>query len=78
MEAFLHMVKMLYWHVLIKIMGLALPTYLRIGYLDDLYKVNEVEEIYRRSEDALARCKKNGAFSKNDFFELMMYMIPVG
>ena len=78
MRAYLNMIKMLYWHILIKKMGFSIPTYLHFGALSNLYEVHEAEIIYRRAEDAISRSEKNGAFSKNDFFELMMYMVPVG
>lgn len=77
MQAFLCMVKKLFWHVLIKQNGLTVPQYIRMGNLPDLYCSEETEVIYRKVEEAIVRNHKKGAFSKNDFFELLTYMIPL-
>lgn len=76
MQAFLCMIEKIYWHIMIKKMGLEVPAFIRLGNLPELYEVGEAELIFRKSEEAFNRNRKKGAFTKNDFFELIMYMIP--
>lgn len=77
MQAFLCMVKKLFWHVILKNNGIAVPQYIRMGNLAELYKAEEAEIVYRKTEEAMVRNRKKGAFNKNDFFELLMHMIPL-
>lgn len=77
MQAFLCMLKVIYWHVMIKKMGLEVPNFINLGNLTDLYNADEAGMIFRKAEDAFNRNQKKGVFTKNDFFELLMCMIPL-
>lgn len=77
MQAFLCMVKKLFWHVVLKQNGLTIPQYVRIGSLADIYKAEEADTAYRKLEEAMVRNSKKGMFNKNDFFELLTHMIPL-
>lgn len=78
MHAFLCLLKHIYWHIALKHMGFEVPSFVRIGNLWNLYGRCEADTIYRRVEEAIVRNQKKGDFNKNDFFELLMHMIPLG
>lgn len=77
MSVFLCMIKQIFWHVLLSKTGLMMPNFIRLGNLESLYEPKDAEIIYRKADEAWRLSKKKGKFSKNDFFELLMYMIPV-
>lgn len=77
MSVFLCMIKQMFWHVLLSKTGLTMPNFIRLGNLESLYEPKDAEIIYRKADEAWRLSKKKGKFSKNDFFELLMYMIPV-
>lgn len=78
MHAFLCLLKHIYWHIALKHIGFPAPSFVRIGHLGNLYGRAEADKIYRKVEDAILRNQKKGDFNKNDFFELLMQMIPLG
>lgn len=77
MQAFLCMIRQVFWYVMVSKAGAELPSYVKLGNLLNLYKNSEAEEIYRIALKAEERQKSKGAFTKNDFFELLMFMIPL-
>ena len=77
MSVFLCMIKQMFWHVLLSKTGLTMPNFIRLGNLESLYEPKDAEIIYRKADEAWRLSKKKGKFSKNDLFELLMYMIPV-
>lgn len=78
MHAFLCMLKHIYWHIALKHMGFPVPAFVKIGNLGNLYGRIEADKIYRKVEEAISRNQKKGNFNKNEFFELLMQMIPLG
>lgn len=76
MSVFLCMIKNLFWHILLKQTGLEMPSYIRIGAVSSIYKREEAENIFRMAEKSWMDSRKKGRFTKNDFFELLMCMIP--
>ena len=76
MNVFLCMIRNLFWHILLKQTGLELPNYIRIGAVSSIYKREEAEVIFRAAEKAWHDSKQKGRFTKNDFFEVLMQMIP--
>lgn len=77
MQGFLCMLSQTFWYVLMVISGIAIPSWVKIGYLPELYTRGEVIAIYRKTEDGILRIQKKGGYTKNDFFELLMELIPV-
>lgn len=77
MQAFLCMIRQAFWYVMVSKAGAELPAYVRLGNLSNLYEASEAEEIYRIALQAEKRQFRKGAFTKNDFFELLMAMIPL-
>lgn len=76
MSVFLCMIRNLFWHIMLKQTGIALPNYIKIGTVSSLYEREEAEIIFRAAEKAWNDSKRKGKFTKNDFFELLMTMIP--
>ena len=76
MQAYLCMIKQAFWYVMISKEGAAIPKYVKMGNLPNLYETSEAEQIYLHAQRAQKEQLRKGAFSKNDFFELLMVMIP--
>ena len=76
LQAYLEMLSMLFWYGTLKKLNCDIPSWVRVGNLVNLYTFEELYGNYQRLEQAKAAQKKKGFFTKNDFFELLMYMIP--
>lgn len=77
LQAYLEMLSMLFWYGTLKKMDCDIPSWVRLGNLVNLYTIKELHEIYKRVTKAKSVQKRKGQFTKNDFFELLMYLIPI-
>lgn len=77
MEAYLNMLSMLFWYGTFKKLGCDVPVWVRLGNLTNLYSLKEMYGIYEKAVQAKQAQRKKGFFTKNDFFELLMVMIPL-
>lgn len=77
MDAFLCMMESLYWHLLVIQCGMSESAFVRTGNLPNLYSRDEAESLFRKMAAAKMQNRKKGGFTKNDFFALLMAMIPL-
>lgn len=77
MRGFLSLLEQVFWHLLLLEYKMAVPHWLRFGNLPALYKPEEILDVCRKAGNCLENMKKKGRFTKNDFFELLMTMIPL-
>lgn len=78
MEAFLHMLEHLFWCVVMEKNGLTGYEWVKAGGLPSCYTAEEAETAYYAIIRAWKASRRKGAFTKNDFFGLLIAMIPLG
>lgn len=77
LEAVFNMLSNLFYYALIRRCGSLIPKWVSVGNLSQLYQNEEIIYFYNQIEDAKERLRRKGAYSKNDFFLLLMDMIPI-
>lgn len=77
LQAFLRMLSMLYWEAAFRKIGCERSTWVRLGNLPELYSFRELYRIYEKTEWARNAQKRKGGFTQNEFFELLMVLIPL-
>ena len=77
MEAFLAMLERVSWYILLDACGVKSPGWVQLGKLPELYTKEEADKIYRSAVQGKYQRRKKGKFTKNDFFSILMELIPV-
>lgn len=77
MDAFLAMLEHMSFFLLLSICKLPCPDWIELRQLPGLYKKEEAESIYRTVVDGREQRQKKGKFTKNDFFRILMELIPL-
>jgi len=77
MNAFISMIKKMFYYLICEKHGVSIPPFVRLGKLPELYKLEEAFCVYEKAMEAEKANHKKGQFSKNDFFELLTFMIPL-
>ena len=74
MTALFNMLKNLYWQIIIRQNCLPGYSWISVRNLKDCYHLDEAERCYYVCLEAAEQCKN--CFSKNDFFDLLIKLIP--
>ena len=77
MTAFLCLLKHLFWQIAIQKNGLPGYQWLPVKNLMECYREAEAMDCYYACAQASEQSKKKGNFTKNDFFDLLIKLIPV-
>ncbi len=77
LRGFLSMLGQAFWYLILKNFDIAVPPWMRLGNLSEIYSMREALRLYQKSEESLERMKRKGQFTKNDFFEFLMEVVPL-
>jgi len=76
MHAFLVLCRSVFFEILLEKRGLTETSFLPIRSLSSCYTEEEVLDCFYHLDQAVLCSQNKGKFSKNDFFELLLWMIP--
>lgn len=77
LTAFLCLCKHLYWILNMRLNGLSGYEWFPEGKVLSLYSKEKAEQLYFAAAEAVELSKRKGRFNKNDFFGLLIKMLPV-
>ena len=76
LTAFLCLCKHLYWILNMRLNGLPGYEWFPEGKVQNLYSKEKAEQLYFAAAEAVELSKRKGRFNKNDFFGLLIKMLP--